>query len=203
MKQVRVAVLSDVHYASADERARPNYWGGAISNPARRLLIQVYRRYYWQRDPFAHNHLLDQFLQQCAAADLVIAVGDYSCDSAFVGLSDDAAFASAAECLGKLRSRFGGNFRANYGDHELGKLSFFGGRGGMRLASWHRAQEELGLEPFWELALGKYRLLSHLGSGGMNLTRIVSGGGDNTLKVWDATSGQETFIRESEDGGSP
>src|SRR5205823_12960223 len=50
-------------------------------------------------------------------------------------------------------------FRATFGDHELGKLSFFGGRGGLRLASWQRAQD-LALEPFWQLPLGKYLLLS-------------------------------------------
>ena len=86
-----------------------------------------------------------------AAFDYVIANGDYSCNTAFVGLSDDAACQSARECLGKLRQRFGARLRANYGDHELGKITLFGAHGGMRLASWRRAREELGLQPFWRL----------------------------------------------------
>src|SRR3954465_15641249 len=70
-----------------------------------------------------------------------------------------AAFQSACECLSKLRTRFGAAFRPVFGDHELGKLSFFGGRGGLRIASWHRAQQDLGIEPFWQLQLGKYLLI--------------------------------------------
>jgi hypothetical protein len=43
-------------------------------------------------------------------------------------------------------------------------MSFFGGRGGMRLASWTRARQELGLEPFWQLTLGNYVLLGVVSS---------------------------------------
>ena len=60
----------------------------------------------------------------------MVANGDYSCDSIFVGLSDDAAFESASECLGKLRARFGSQLLVTLGDHELGKLSLAGHRGG-------------------------------------------------------------------------
>jgi hypothetical protein len=95
---------------------------------------------------------------------LVIANGDYSCDSAFVGVSDDAAFASAQQCLEALREKFAPNFRAVCGDHELGKLSLFGDHGGMRLASYHRAEEELGIEPFWQLNIGNYVLLGVVSS---------------------------------------
>ena len=61
--------------------------------------------------------------------------------------------------LNKLRRKFGSNFRAVFGDHELGKVSFVGQQGGMRLASWLRAREELGLQPFWRLDIGRYVLL--------------------------------------------
>ena len=37
----------------------------------------------------------------------------------------EAACASAKECLKRLRAKFGSHFRATFGDHELGKLSFF------------------------------------------------------------------------------
>jgi hypothetical protein len=94
----------------------------------------------------------------------VVANGDYSCDSIFVGLSDDAAFESANECLGKLRARFGSRLRVTLGDHELGKLSLAGHRGGMRLESWRRATSDLGLHPFWRLDLGRYTLVGVVSS---------------------------------------
>ena len=88
----------------------------------------------------------------------------YSCNTALVGLSDDAACQSARECLAKLRQRFGQNLRTNFGDHELGKIGLVGGRGGMRLASWRRARQELGLQPFWQLEIGSYVLLGLVSS---------------------------------------
>ncbi len=91
--------------------------------------------------------------------DLVVANGDYSCNVAQIGVSDAAAFASAEECLSKLRARFGHAFRATLGDHELGKTGLFTGTGSMTLASWRRATEDLGIEPFWRVQFGKYVLL--------------------------------------------
>jgi hypothetical protein len=38
-------------------------------------------------------------------------------------------------------------------------MSLFGGRGGLRIDSLHRAQRELGLEPFWQLPIGNYLLV--------------------------------------------
>jgi len=71
----------------------------------------------------------------------VIANGDYSCNSACIGVSDDAACQSAAN-VSENCAKASALFRATFGDHELGKLSFFGGRGGLRLASWHRARQD-------------------------------------------------------------
>jgi hypothetical protein len=116
------------------------------------------------REPLQQNYLLNRFLETAPAVDLVIANGDYSCNSAFLGVSDDAACQSAKECLEKLRGRFGHALRATFGDHELGKMSFVGGHGGMRLKSWQRAREELRLEPFWQLEIGKYLLLGVVSS---------------------------------------
>jgi hypothetical protein len=110
------------------------------------------------------NHLLDKFFEQAGPADLVIANGDYSCDTGFIGVSDDAACQSTRECLAKLRDRFGSKFRANFGDHEIGKCSFVGDNGGMRLASFHRAKNELGLEPFWQMESGRYVLIGVVSS---------------------------------------
>jgi len=140
---VKLAILSDIHYAGLAERERGNFFLDSISNPVRRGAVKLYRHFFWQRDAFAHNHLLDQFLNQAGTPDYVIANGDYSCDSAFIGVSDPAAYASAAECLAKLRSQFGARFVATFGDHEIGKRPLGVDLGGGRLASYHRARKEL------------------------------------------------------------
>jgi hypothetical protein len=161
----RVAILSDIHYAAAAEQARGgDYESRAIPSPMVRLAVRAYRRFIWLSEPFRKNHLLDQFLQRSGEPDYVFANGDYSCDSRFVGVSDDASFESARECLTKLRNRYGPRLRVTFGDHELGKVSLFGGHGGMRLASWYRAQSELGIEPFWHLRVGRYVLMGIVSS---------------------------------------
>ena len=155
----RILILSDVHYASAAERVRVNFELEGIANPISRLLVMIWRKFIWLRDPFAHNYLLDRFLERAGEADLLVANGDYSCDSAFVGLSDGAARASAEECLGKLRGKFGQRLLAVVGDHELGKSSLAGNRGGMRLESWRVTTEDLKIAPAWEKRLGDYVLI--------------------------------------------
>ncbi|MDB6034403.1 MAG: hypothetical protein JWM16_4741 [Verrucomicrobiales bacterium] len=156
---ISLGILSDIHYAGPAERQRTNYLNEGIASPALRLFIRLYRHYIWLRDPFAHNHLLNRFIDQTRAVDLVIANGDYSCDSAFVGVSDDAACASAAECLGKLRQNFPTNFQAIFGDHEIGKRMMGGTNGGLRLSSFHRARSELELQPAWSIEVGRYVLI--------------------------------------------
>lgn len=155
----RILILSDIHYAGSAERQRGCTEFSAISNPVLRLAVKAYRHFIWRRDPFGQNHLLDRFLAESPAADYVIANGDYSCDTAFVGVSDPASFESALECLQKLRAKFGSNLQVTLGDHELGKMSLFGGCGGMRLASWRFAREGLGIDPFWTQRLGNYLIM--------------------------------------------
>ena len=138
-KTIRVAIVSDIHYASAAEQAHGNdYEFRSLTNPLIRLFVRCHRRFFWLRDPLNQNYLLDRFMEQAGKHDYAVANGDYSCNCASVGLSDDAACQSARECLETLRRSFGDRLYANFGDHELGKISFFGGRGGMRLASWRR-----------------------------------------------------------------
>jgi hypothetical protein len=156
----QLLICSDIHYASDAEKKRINYELAAINNPLQRMLVRFYRRYLWLRDPFAHNELLDHVLEAPIEPDLAIANGDYSCDSAFIGVADPAARQSASECLGKLRKRFGARFRAVFGDHELGKKSLCGGQGGLRFESFRVAQSELQLEPFWTERLGRYVLVA-------------------------------------------
>jgi hypothetical protein len=159
-----ILVLSDIHYACAAEQARGHTEYAVIRNPWLRLATRGFRHFIWLRDPHAHNHLLDLFLAQAGTPDYVIANGDYSCDSAFVGVSDEATCQSARECLIQLRQRFGASFYATLGDHELGKMSLFGHVGGLQLASWYRAQTDLGLRPFWQVTWGRYSLMGIVSS---------------------------------------
>ena len=164
MQRKTILIVSDIHYACAAEQLRHDHESKVIPNPLLRLAVRLFRHYIWLREPMQKNHLLDQFIGRAGSPDFVIANGDYSCDSAFLGVSDDASFQSAHECLEKLSNKFAPNFRAAFGDHELGKLSFFGNRGGMRVASFHRAEKELGLDPFWKLEFGNYVLLGVVSS---------------------------------------
>jgi hypothetical protein len=157
--EVTVAILSDIHYAGAAERARgEDYEMRAIPNPALRAVARAYRHLIWLRHPLDQGRQLDRFLAEPGPVNYVVANGDYSCNSGFVGVSDLAAGASAQECLGKLRAKFGDRARFTVGDHELGKHALFGG-GQMRLASWRVATESLGLSAFWQLTLGRYTLM--------------------------------------------
>ena len=157
--EVTVAILSDIHYAGPAERAcGEDYEFRAIANPMIRAAARAYRHLIWMRHPLNQGQQLDRLLVQTGPVDYLVANGDYSCDTGFVGVSDPAAFESTQECLGKLRAKFGGRARFTIGDHELGKLPLFGGNGGIRLASWRRATEQLGLTGFWQLNLDRYAL---------------------------------------------
>jgi hypothetical protein len=158
-RKFTIGVVSDIHFASTAEQARgDDYESRNISNPLLRWFLKAYRHFIWLRHPLQHNDRLDEFLERVGDVDVVVANGDYSCDSAFVGVSDDAAFQSAEECLSKLRGKFASAFRATIGDHELGKFSFVGKQGGLRLASFNRLPK-LGLEPFWMLERGSYVII--------------------------------------------
>lgn len=154
-----ILIVSDIHYASDLEKRRTDFESLAIDNPVIRSLVGLYRKYIWLRDPFGHNHLIERVLNPPLEPDLVISNGDYSCDSAFIGVSDPASLQSAAECLSRLRNRFGSRLLSTFGDHELGKTSLAGGKGGLRLESYKAAREKLGLEPFWTHSVGHYLLV--------------------------------------------
>ncbi|NBV25674.1 MAG: hypothetical protein EBS05_27700, partial [Proteobacteria bacterium] len=154
-----VLIVSDIHLAGPAEQARRGYELACAPNWPVRQLITAYRGYYWLRDPLGNGKYFEAFLQRAGDADFVIANGDYSADSAFIGVADDAARASAMECLGKLRTRFGERLHATIGDHELGKTSLVGGKGGLCLASWERTVGELALRPCWQFEWGRYVFL--------------------------------------------
>src|SRR5438445_4407329 len=118
-RQKTILILSDIHYACDAERQRRGHETRVIANPLLRRAVRAYRYYIWLRDPFAHNHLLDEFLRRADSPDWVVTNGDYSCDTAFVGVSDAAAFESARQCLTKLRERFGAKLRSVIGYLDL------------------------------------------------------------------------------------
>jgi len=154
-----LAIVSDIHYASAAEQARGHGFELAgLRNPVKRAALRIYRNVVWIRNPLGMNYLLDRFIAAAGSADYVVCLGDLACDSAFLGLSDDAAFQSARECLDKLHRQFGDRVLVVLGDHDLGKISLAGDRGGMRLASLERAGA-LGLRTFWRIELGRYVLI--------------------------------------------
>lgn len=164
-EKIRLVVVSDIHYASPAEQAHgDDFETREIRNPMLRAAVRLHRHYIWCRHPLRQNHLLDQFFAQCGSPDYVVANGDFSCDTSAVGVSDDGSFESAKDCLEKLRRQFPNRLLAVFGDHELGKVSFVGGRGGMRLASWKRSVKELGLQPFWKIEIGNYLLIGVVSS---------------------------------------
>lgn len=146
---MRVLVISDLHYAAEVELGRQGHELKVISNPALRLMAKGFRHWIWLRNPQAHNHRLDQIVSANPDPDWVVANGDFSLDTGFVGVSDPAAYTSAETALGILRGAYGDRVRATMGDHELGKKSLFGGAGGLRLASWGRVVDGLRIPPVW------------------------------------------------------
>lgn len=160
-RHYRIAILSDIHYAGPRERAvGDDYEIRVLPNPLLRFALRLYRDHIWLRKPLQQNGQLDRFLADVPVVDYVVANGDYSCNTAAIGLADDAAFESAQECLGRLRAQFGDRLRLAMGDHELGKLRLFGTRGGMSLASWERCRTEAGIPVFWKLELGPFVLFN-------------------------------------------
>lgn len=156
---LKLLVVSDLHHAGPAEQARRGHEARAVRGIGLKLATNAFRRFVWLRDPLAHNHRLRRIIAENPAPDLVVANGDFTVDSAFVGVSDDAALASSMSALGELRAAYGDRVHATIGDHDLGKQSLFGGVGGPRLASWARCREELGIRPTWRLELGRHVLI--------------------------------------------
>ncbi len=158
-QRLQILVFSDVHYACEAERARGHTESKVISNPLLKLPVWFFRRFFWQGAPMAQNHFLDHVLASTSGNhnfDLVVVNGDFTSDTRFIGVADDAAFESAKICIEKIKSVFGDTFQPVYGDHEIGKMSLFGGQGGPLIRSWRRTKDELGIEPCWRRQLGNY-----------------------------------------------
>src|ERR1700691_5206 len=81
-RHYRVAVLSDVHYAGPLEQARgDDYEFKAIPHPFLRALAKLYRNHIWLLNPTRQNGLLDRFMSEAGEPDMVVANGDYNCDT--------------------------------------------------------------------------------------------------------------------------
>src|SRR3989442_15947928 len=102
-----ILFLSDIHYACDREKLRRGHEARVIPNSLLRRVVKAYRHYVWLRDPFAHNHLLDDFLARADSPDVVVTNGDYSCDTGFIGALEGAAFESGRRRLTKHRDRLG------------------------------------------------------------------------------------------------
>jgi hypothetical protein len=160
----KVLILSDIHYACEAERSRGSTESKAISNPVLRVLVWLFRRFMWVGAPMSQNHFLNHILEEIAEnpklnLELVVANGDFTSDTKFIGVVDDPAFESAQIALNQLRTAFGDRFQPVYGDHEIGKMSLFGGKGGPKIKSWQRAKDELHIPPCWSREIGNYTLL--------------------------------------------
>jgi len=159
-RRFTVAILSDIHYAGPAEQARGDeYEFALIKKRIARWWLRAVRNLAWMKYPTRQNRQLDRFLAMAGEPDFVVMNGDLACDGASLGLADDAAFESARACLARLRAHFDDRLHLTIGDHELGKLSLLGERGGLRLESWRRTVEDLDLKPCWKVELGNYVLL--------------------------------------------
>ncbi|HTI71947.1 MAG TPA: metallophosphoesterase [Candidatus Limnocylindria bacterium] len=155
----QVLIVSDLHYASEGEKARANNdWRAAPTLP-QKIITRTWGHYFWLRDPFGHNHRLSEIVEKHPAPDWVVVNGDYTVDTAFVGVSDGAAFASASQCLMDLRKAWPRKLLLNIGDHDLGKKSLFGGIGGLRLKSLQRMVGPLDVPLAWVQDIGHFRLI--------------------------------------------
>lgn len=157
---MQVLVVSDLHWAGPSEQRRRGYEQAVIRDPFQRLLAAAWRKGFWLADPMAHNHRLDRIVERNPSPDVVVANGDYTVDSAFIGIADDPACESAGLCLQRLRATYGERLLVGIGDHELGKHSFLGGAGGPRFESWRRVGDRLGIEPVWRRDFGRYAFVA-------------------------------------------
>ncbi len=155
---MKLLVVSDLHFAGPQEQLRRGHEARVMPNRLARTAAHLWRHYGWLRDPFAHNDKLGRIIAANPAPDLVIANGDFTIDSAYVGVSDDAALESAGLALSELRAAYGDRVLTTIGDHDLGKKSLFGGAGGPRWQSLLRCERELGLSRFWHREFGDYVL---------------------------------------------
>ena len=155
----RLLIVSDLHFASAGEKLRQHSDQAAATTFVQKLITRTWGHYFWLRCPCDHNLRLGAILAREQRYDWLVANGDYTVDNAFVGVSDDASYESAAECLSQIRAAAPGRNLLTIGDHDLGKKSLFGGKGGLRIRSLERMTKSLGVSMTWSHEIGPWLLI--------------------------------------------
>lgn len=154
---MRIAVLSDLHVLGIreTERSRRIVQDLAVDRPLahrawERGLHRVRRR-LWNRRADERDTCFHHALDEMALLhpDWIVANGDFSGDTAGIGLCDPHAFESVERVTDLLRRTFPDRCLFVFGDHEIGKYSTELKSGGIRLESLRRGEEDLGLESFW------------------------------------------------------
>ncbi len=164
---MRLAVLSDIHVLGPGEHEQYIEYANAIGSDVtplrrkwRRILYGIRHR-FWNWSPESRQMCFLKALEDILEyqPDWVIANGDYGGDAGGTGLSDAYTFESAAQVITLVRELFPGNCHFIFGDHELGKYSTLIRKGGIRLDSLYRGEQELGIQSFWHETIDDYHLV--------------------------------------------
>jgi hypothetical protein len=154
---MRAAVISDIHVLGPGEIWRAHritrdvgVHHAFLARQWHRALMRARRR-LWNWHPEKRYACFVRALDTIGrfTPDWVVANGDFGGDASGVGISADEAFESVRRVVNLLRCTFPGRCRFVYGDHEIGKHSTELGRGGIRLESVRRGEEELEMPLFW------------------------------------------------------
>ena len=164
---MRLAIISDMHILGPGEHERDRdirrdfialrgrwrgWWG---------VFLHAARRRFWNWHPESRYDCFLKALEEIQHyhPDRVIANGDYAGDAGGVGLSDEATYESAAGAVTLIREIFPDRCRFVFGDHDIGKYSTAVRAGGIRLASLHRGEQQLGIASFWHEPLEEFELI--------------------------------------------
>lgn len=164
---MRIAVISDLHVLGPleTERSRRITQDLAVDRPfAHRAWsrgLQRVRRRLWNRRADERDACFHHALDEMALLhpDWIVANGDFSGDTGGVGLDDPHVFESVERVADLLRRTFPDRCLFVFGDHELGKHSTELKRGGIRLASLRRGEEDLGFHSFWHRVEDRVHLI--------------------------------------------
>jgi hypothetical protein len=164
---MRLAVMSDLHVMGPGEAASSLASAQALGSddhPMRRRFrrgLNRIRDRFWHWDPHSREACFHHALEVVADyhPDFLVLNGDYGGDHEGVGLSDDHTFASAAMVIAIIRETFADRARFVFGDHDIGKYNTIRGRGGIRLHSLRRGEENLGIQSFWHVEHEAHHLI--------------------------------------------
>lgn len=154
-------LFGDVHYAGPQESARGLTETEIDVSLLQKSMVMFYRKFLWLADPIAHAHQFGRLLEkmELIKADEAICLGDLSMDTAFVGLSDPATLESAKAMMAMATESLSAPLTWLMGDHELGKTSMIGKRGGPRIKSLQLWEKNLGLPVHWHYSWEGWRFI--------------------------------------------